>query len=67
MRTAVECWQWLVTARPDLEIRFLQEMVSAWICTVQKRLGLFSQATTEISPLAVSEGGFLIFPKRSIE
>ncbi|PSN41691.1 hypothetical protein C0J52_07710 [Blattella germanica] len=30
MTTAVECWQWLVTARPDLELRFLQEMFSAW-------------------------------------
>jgi phosphatidylinositol 4-kinase len=30
MMTAVECWQWLVTARPDLELRFLQEMFSAW-------------------------------------
>ncbi|KAJ8972794.1 hypothetical protein NQ314_000030 [Rhamnusium bicolor] len=39
MRTAVECWQWLITSKPGLEIRFLQEMVSAWKCTVQKRLG----------------------------
>jgi phosphatidylinositol 4-kinase len=30
MTTAIECWQWLVTARPDLELRFLQEMFSAW-------------------------------------
>ena len=27
---AVACWQWLVTARPDLELRFLQEMCAAW-------------------------------------
>lgn len=30
IKTAVECWQWLVTARPDLELRFLQEMLTAW-------------------------------------
>ncbi|KAK5638099.1 hypothetical protein RI129_012394 [Pyrocoelia pectoralis] len=56
MRTAVECWQWLVTARPDLEMRFLQDMISAWNCTVQKRLGLFSVAPAEVNPLAVHEG-----------
>ncbi|XP_031331988.1 phosphatidylinositol 4-kinase alpha isoform X2 [Photinus pyralis] len=56
MRTAVECWQWLVTARPDLEMRFLQDMISAWNCTVQKRLGLFSVMPPEVNPLAVHEG-----------
>lgn len=30
MKTAVECWQWLVTARPDLDLQFLQEMLTAW-------------------------------------
>lgn len=30
MKTAVECWQWLVSARPDLELQFLQEMLTAW-------------------------------------
>lgn len=56
MRTAVDCWQWLVTAKPHLEIRFLQEMVSAWNCTVQRKLGLFSLERSETSPLARYEG-----------
>lgn len=56
MTTAVECWLWLVTARPDLELRFLQEMVSAWNCTVQKRLGLFSTGLTEDYALNAHEG-----------
>ena len=30
MKTAVECWQWLVSVRPDLELQFLQEMLTAW-------------------------------------
>lgn len=34
MTTAVECWQWLVTARPDLELQFLQEMFAAWQVTI---------------------------------
>lgn len=56
MRTAVECWQWLITAKPELEIRFLQEMVSAWNCTVQKRLGLFCITESLTNPLAAYEG-----------
>ncbi|XP_023707312.1 phosphatidylinositol 4-kinase alpha isoform X2 [Cryptotermes secundus] len=56
MTTAVECWQWLVTARPDLELRFLQEMFSAWQCSIDKKLGLFSDEEVEVSPLAAYEG-----------
>lgn len=56
MRTAIDCWQWLMTAKPHLEIRFLQEMVSAWNCTVQRKLGLFSYDRPETSPLARYEG-----------
>ncbi|EEB20254.1 Phosphatidylinositol 4-kinase alpha, putative [Pediculus humanus corporis] len=56
VETAVECWSWLMTARPDLELRFLQEMFSAWQYTVDKKLGLFSKEINEISPLACHEG-----------
>nr|CAD7260807.1 unnamed protein product [Timema shepardi] len=56
MTTAVECWQWLVTARPDLELRFLQEMFGAWQCSIDKKLGLFSEEEEEVSPLAAYEG-----------
>lgn len=56
MQTAVNCWQWLITAKPHLEIRFLQEMISAWNSTVHKRLGLFSETVEETSPLAAYEG-----------
>ncbi|XP_063926768.1 phosphatidylinositol 4-kinase alpha isoform X5 [Zophobas morio] len=59
MRSAVECWQWLITSKPELEIRFLQEMVSAWNCTVQKRIGLFSTSQPLTSPLAAYEGARL--------
>ncbi|XP_065168456.1 phosphatidylinositol 4-kinase alpha isoform X3 [Atheta coriaria] len=59
MTTAVACWQWLITARQDVELRFLQEMVSAWTYTVQKRMGLFSVPAEEVSPLAYSEGSNL--------
>ncbi|XP_067015107.2 phosphatidylinositol 4-kinase alpha [Anabrus simplex] len=56
MTTAIECWQWLATARPDLELRFLQEMLAAWQCTIDKKLGLFSEEAVEVSPLAAYEG-----------
>ncbi|XP_031784727.1 phosphatidylinositol 4-kinase alpha isoform X2 [Nasonia vitripennis] len=56
MRTAVECWQWLLTARPDLKLRFLQEMLAAWQYTVDKRMGLFAIDEEQVSPLAVHEG-----------
>ncbi|RZF47776.1 hypothetical protein LSTR_LSTR006040 [Laodelphax striatellus] len=60
MMTAVECWHWLFTARPDLELQFLQEMFAAWQCTVDKRLGLFSPEEEEVSPLAAYEGCELV-------
>lgn len=56
MTTAVECWKWLITACPHLELRFLQEMTSAWNHTVHKKIGLFSIPEEECSPLAVHEG-----------
>lgn len=48
MRTAVDCWQWIATAKPELELTLLQEMVSAWQYTVDKKMGLFS-ATVSFS------------------
>ncbi|XP_068623293.1 phosphatidylinositol 4-kinase alpha [Battus philenor] len=57
--TAVECWQWLNTARPDLELRLLQEIFAAWQSTVDRKMGLFSKQHEEISPLAAYEGSKL--------
>lgn len=56
MRTAIECWQWLITSKPELEMRFLQEMVAAWNFTVQRKLGIFSSGMNGTSPLAAFEG-----------
>ena len=30
MRTGIQCWEWVLSARPDLEISFLREMCAAW-------------------------------------
>lgn len=56
MATAVECWQWLLTARPDLELCFLQEMLSAWQYTMEAKMGLFADHIDETSPFAAYEG-----------
>lgn len=53
---AIECWWWLMTARPDLELHFLQELIAAWQRTVDKKIGLFSEEVEETSPLSVHEG-----------
>jgi hypothetical protein len=30
LRPAIECWQWLLSARRDLTLPFIQEMLGAW-------------------------------------
>uniref|UniRef100_A0A1A9ULE3 Phosphatidylinositol 4-kinase alpha n=1 Tax=Glossina austeni TaxID=7395 RepID=A0A1A9ULE3_GLOAU len=60
METAVECWQWVLTARQDLELCLIQEMVSAWQITFEKKIGLFSEEIQITSPLAAYEGCKLI-------
>ncbi|CAG7725572.1 unnamed protein product, partial [Allacma fusca] len=42
LMTACECWQWLLSARSDLMLPFLQEMLGAWQCTLETRIGIFS-------------------------
>ena len=42
VQSAIECWQWLISARPDLEFVFLQEMATAWQFTFEKRIGIFA-------------------------
>ncbi|XP_068156850.1 phosphatidylinositol 4-kinase alpha [Drosophila tropicalis] len=60
METAVECWQWVLTARQDLELCFIQEMVSAWQTTFEKRMGLFAWEKEVTHPLAAYEGCHLV-------
>lgn len=62
METAVECWQWVLTARQDLELSFIQDMVSAWQTTFEKKIGLFSEAVPVSSPLAAYDGCTLVAP-----
>lgn len=58
---AIECWQWIISARPDLEFCLLQEMASAWQHTFEKRMGIFTAEDEEkmVNPLALSEDSVL--------
>lgn len=62
VETAVECWQWVLTARQDLELCFIQEMVNAWQTTFEKKIGLFSEEAELTSPLSAYEGCNLVPP-----
>ena len=56
MADIVECWHWLLSACPDQELVFLQEMIAAWHFTRASRLGLFSPDPEDLgNPLAPSE------------
>ncbi|CAB4064610.1 PI4KA [Lepeophtheirus salmonis] len=56
MKTVVECWNWLLSARPDMEMPFLQEMIAAWHSAQHANLGLFAKDDVDASsPLAPDE------------
>lgn len=40
--SVVDCWKWVLSAKPEIELQLIQEIVSAWNCTVDKNLGIFS-------------------------
>ena len=41
VETVIQCWQWISSARRDLEALLMLEMVAAWQATIDNRLGLF--------------------------
>merc|ERR1719402_1631225 len=52
----VECWHWLLSACPDKELVFVQEMIGAWHYTRSAKLGLLTPDEQERdSPLAPTE------------
>lgn len=55
LEVCINCWQWLLSSRSDLEMDFMSEMSDAWETTITKKLGMFSIEQDEGDPLAVSE------------
>jgi phosphatidylinositol 4-kinase len=55
MKVVVECWNWLLSARPDMEMKFLQEMISSWHSSQTAGLGIFHIDDEGHSPLAPDE------------
>ncbi|XP_071790519.1 phosphatidylinositol 4-kinase alpha-like [Asterias amurensis] len=62
MEIAVACWEWLLAARPDLEMHFMREMAAAWQMTVERRMGMFSPDPDQPSPLAAASGEDIPLP-----
>ena len=52
MESAILCWQWLLVARADVQIEFLEELCGAWQGAMDARLGLFRRDPPSSSPLA---------------
>ncbi|XP_078486851.1 phosphatidylinositol 4-kinase alpha [Ciona intestinalis] len=52
---AIECWQWLLSSRHDLNVSCMSELTSAWQATIDHRMGIFAPDMDEGDPLAVSE------------
>lgn len=40
--SVIDCWKWVLSAKPEIELQLIQEIITAWNCTVDKNLGIFS-------------------------
>ena len=54
LKIAVECWSWLVIARPDVEHLLMYGLSNSWILSVDKKKGIFCDAVSELNPIDVS-------------
>ncbi|XP_017495017.1 PREDICTED: phosphatidylinositol 4-kinase alpha-like, partial [Rhagoletis zephyria] len=52
--SVISSWKWLLSARSDLELRFIKEMTSAWVVTCDKKMGLFAADPPNVEPLSSS-------------
>ncbi|KAF2369045.1 Phosphatidylinositol 3-/4-kinase catalytic domain [Trinorchestia longiramus] len=56
MENTIACWQWILSARQDLTLPFMQQMIAAWQDSIDLQLGLFSPLVATVNPLAAYEG-----------
>jgi len=38
----IEVWSWIISEKPDIEVAFMSEVVTAWSDTIKHERGLFS-------------------------
>lgn len=63
MQLCIQCWNWVLVAREDIQIHFLQEMSGCFLRIAQKQQGLFSRNDDQVEcPLSVSECSRRISP-----
>lgn len=55
LQAAVECWLWLISTRPDLNVHLLGNIINMWQRSQDLHQGIFTQNDEEGDPLAVSE------------
>ena len=55
VEVAIECWSWLISARPTLEPLVVEQMLNAWQLSADLRLGMFAPPVLEPDPLAKQE------------
>ncbi|KAH7923479.1 hypothetical protein BV22DRAFT_1036261 [Leucogyrophana mollusca] len=46
----IEVWTWVIAEKPDMEVAFMCEMLSAWLGTVKDRKGVFSASSNYDDP-----------------
>ncbi|CAL4063043.1 unnamed protein product, partial [Meganyctiphanes norvegica] len=56
LENSIACWQWVLSARHDLTLPFMQEMIASWQESVDRHIGLFEKQVEEVDPLAAYEG-----------
>jgi len=55
VEAAIYCWQWISSARPEMDEVIMLEIASVWQCTIEKNLGIFEPAHSEGNVLAFLE------------
>eukprot|EP00727_Mastigamoeba_balamuthi_P003747 m51a1_g1337 putative phosphatidylinositol 4-kinase (1839) ;mRNA; f:312747-319090 len=53
LEVAISAWSWIIAACPELSDRLMAQMYLAWSWTIDMRVGLFTDAQRQNSPLAV--------------
>uniref|UniRef100_A0A0N4ZV71 1-phosphatidylinositol 4-kinase n=1 Tax=Parastrongyloides trichosuri TaxID=131310 RepID=A0A0N4ZV71_PARTI len=53
MKICIHSWNWILVAKKEIEIKFLQEMASCWQMIIHKKVGLYQREDFFKDPLTV--------------